>query len=248
MSSAAQAAAAADNVILTFWTTSTMNQDMTDLIVAMHAQGVRRTHRSESSDKGARDHEANLTCLSSVDSVYGRSLAQSGHWSSPQGSLAKPRQIRSCQLTQLQCYYIRSLGFERCYVQCNPEPTGAHSTSVASKGSNNNIERFHGTLEDALARTLQLAVCETYECDLQTSHPIHRWIVRHANWLRERFEMTVNAVRHPTRTSSCSHITPGGNSTNLWKLAAHWGFGIWLGRSNSSDEDIVGTRMGCSTV
>eukprot|EP00971_Amphidinium_carterae_P292836 5813834-Amphidinium_carterae.1 len=52
-------------------------------------------------------------------------------------------------------------------------------------------QRFqrHGTLE-ALARALRLAVSEMCECDLRTAHPIHHWMVRHANWLRERFGMT----------------------------------------------------------
>eukprot|EP00971_Amphidinium_carterae_P104520 2069892-Amphidinium_carterae.2 len=66
------------------------------------------------------------------------------------------------------CDYIRSLGFERCYVQCDPEPStqdllavSADGISGASKGPN--VERLHGTLE-ALARTLRLAICETYEC------------------------------------------------------------------------------------
>ena len=169
--------------------------------------------------------------------------------------------------------FALSLGFEKFHLQSDlehsladlavktaAETPGAMPRAIpeGSKGSNGRVERLHQSIQ-GMMRTLRLSILDDYGVQIPTAHPLTAWMMRHAAWLRERFQ----AGRRDGLTPYSRHrlrdylgkVVPFGETVMwrqpgpvLFKLKGPWGFGIWLGRAQENDAHIVGTRHGCLTA
>jgi len=120
-------------------------------------------------------------------------------------------------------------------------------------------ERFHRTLE-ADCRVWLISIMERYDIKyIPPEHPIYDWMVRHASWQHDRFH--INTTRKSTAyatqylTNYTSAVLPFAETVIYRdaghikaKFQSHWGYGIWLGRSNKNNQHIIGTRSGCFTA
>ena len=102
-----------------------------------------------------------------------------------------------------------------------------------------------------------------FKCKLHPSHPGWPWVVRHAAWLHNRFHVKANGRTcfeelHQTRYKQ--DVVPWGEKVlfleprpkhrrlkggrRAQKMDSAMEPGIWLGRSEESDEHLVGTPRG----
>ena len=206
---------------------------------------------------GPGDPQVPVLCA--IDNVYHRSMAV---WCDRKGS-------RDNYAVKAVEEFCKSLGFEKVLLQTDPENSAIdvvheaclklpvaspRATPVASKGSNGLVERLHQHIQ-GLFCTLRSSVQRLYKVPVDITHVINPWMVRHASWIRDRFE--VDARDHRTACERhygrmfAKKVVPFGE-TVMWrepgphqyKFSEHWGYGIYLGRAMSSDEHILGTRVG----
>ena len=95
-------------------------------------------------------------------------------------------------------------------------------------------------------------------CELPTGHPAVAWALRRSGWLLDRFQPGDDGqtpyYRHHGRNYQ-NPVLPFAE-TVLWrepgphllKLKSKWGYGIWLGRTSSSDSHAVATHSGAMLV
>ena len=118
-----------------------------------------------------------------------------------------------------------------------------------SKGSNGAAERAAQSVE-GMARTLRLDLLSR-SSDL----PITSWMVRHAAWLMSHFQTGSadgkTAYARQFERPYESPVLPFAERV-MWKdptlqpakLKSSWGYGLWLGRSQTSNAHLIGTRVG----
>ena len=114
-----------------------------------------------------------------------------------------------------------------------------------------------------LANSLKVHAELRFKCKLHPSHPGWSWVVRHASWLHNRFHVKANGRTcfeelHQTRykqdvvpwAEKVLFMEPRPKHRRLkggrraQKMGAAMEPGIWLGRTEESDEHLVGTARG----
>ena len=133
--------------------------------------------------------------------------------------------------------------------------------SAESKGG---VERSIQTIQ-GMVRTLKLDLEERLGTTLETTTPVLAWLARHAGWLLTRYQ------RHGRLGATSFQVLRGvpyegqlvrfgevvvyrypfglaGDGHGRHKRDPRWGVGVWLGRTESSNEHVVGTERGVERV
>ena len=202
--------------------------------------------------------EKTATILCAVDDHYKRTFAC---WCLCKG----PNDEHTLRGLRL---YLRSLGFSKFIVQCDPENAmwrviqdasaqipgcSCRETPVASKGSNGRVERLHAYVE-GMTCTWRTHLEEKYKVGIQIEHAINPWIVRHCSWTKDRYQADkadgMTAFERQFDKVYQNKMVPLGETVmyrfpgpNQCKLTGPWGMGIYCGRSVISDTHIVATRQ-----
>ena len=128
------------------------------------------------------------------------------------------------------------------------------TSPVNSKGSNGAAERAVQSVE-VMARTLRLDLLSRTNIAVGSDLPITSWMVRHAAWLLGHFQTGSvdgkTAYARQFERPSESPVLPFAERV-MWKdpklqrakLKSSWGYGLCLGRSQTSNAHLVGTRGG----
>eukprot|EP00971_Amphidinium_carterae_P346544 6488066-Amphidinium_carterae.1 len=212
------------------------------------------------------DGEVQVPVLGAIDSVYHRGMSV---WLTHKG-------VVDDYATKCLQSFLQSLGFARGIVQVDAENSavavakkaienleGWHwrHTPVNSKQSNGMVERFHAEIQGAF-RVNRCCLEARYGFQLASHHPCLPWLLRHVNWLRDRFAVSRDDHQTPLQRQlmrSYERQLVRFGEVILWKDAhkqrfkfeAHWGWGVYLGRAAHSEEHLVGTSVGtirCRTV
>ena len=128
------------------------------------------------------------------------------------------------------------------------------NTQENDTGANGRAERAHQTLQ-GLARTLRDDLGVRTGVQVSSGQDIAHWLVRHAGWLWSHFARTgadkrTAHHRHFER-DYVAPVLPFAERV-MWKspklqplkLKSSWGYGLWLGRTQSSNAHVLGTRAG----
>ena len=132
------------------------------------------------------------------------------------------------------------------------------ATPRTSKGSNGAAERAVQAVE-GMARTLSLDLPDRTKVAVGSDVPITSW-VRHASmvveslpsWYRRWKDGVRTTVKERKKKKQTSHLCLPFAETVMWKdptiqlakLRSSWGYGLWLGRSQTSNAHLIGARMG----
>ena len=156
-------------------------------------------------------------------------------------------------------------------LQCDPEPSLIKwAESVKSKRTertvirsiprrshqrNGGVENYQKQLQGQV-RTMLTAMQEHTQCRPPADNALMRWIVRHAAWLIPRFRGSevqsafCRAMGGPYRgklvefgETVLAHLPEVGKGSGnpARKLADRWKSGVWLGKSDLTDEHLVRT-------
>jgi hypothetical protein len=130
-----------------------------------------------------------------------------------------------------------------------------------SSASNGRAERAVQTVR-RLANSVKVHAELRFKCKLHPSHPSWPWVVRHAAWLHNRFHVKANGRTcfeelHQTRYKQ--DVVPWGETVlfleprpkhrrlrggrRAQKMDSAMEPGIWLGRSEESDEHLVARHV-----
>jgi hypothetical protein len=127
--------------------------------------------------------------------------------------------------------------------------TNAPRYSHASMGV---VERANQTLAGQI-RSMRLVLQGHLGQRLPATHPLMAWVVRHAAWLITRFVVrpsgrtAYEALRGRAYRSELVEIgervfaKKPGDSQNVTKLDSRWEAGIWVGKTETSEEHLVST-------
>ena len=128
------------------------------------------------------------------------------------------------------------------------------TSPVNSKGSNGAAERAVQSVE-GMARTLRLDLLSRTSIAVGSDLPITSWMVRHAAWLLSHFQTgSADGKTAYARQFERPYelpVLPFAERV-MWKdptlqpakLKSSWGYGLWLGRSQTSNAHLIGTRVG----
>ena len=128
------------------------------------------------------------------------------------------------------------------------------TSPVNSKGSSGAAERAVRSVE-GMARTLRLDLLGRTNIAVGSDLPITSWMVRHAAWLLSHFQTgSADGKTACARQFEGPHESPvlpfaervmwKDPVLQLTKLKSSWGSGLWLGRSQTSNAHLIGTRVG----
>ena len=169
---------------------------------------------------------------------------------------------------------LNFFGLSDIILQCDPEPslikwaesvkskrterTVIRSSPRRSHQSNGGVENYQKQLQGQV-RTMLAAMQEHTKYRPSADNALMRWIVRHAAWLIPRFRGSeiqfpfYRAMGGPYRgklvefgETVLAHL-PGvgkGSGNPAPKLADRWKSGVWLGKSDLTDEHLVRTDDG----
>ena len=166
------------------------------------------------------------------------------------------------------------LGLSDIILQCDPEPslikwaesvrskrterTVIRSSPRRSHQSNGGVENYQKQLQGQV-RTMLAAMQEQTQYRPSADNALMRWIVRHAAWLIPRFRGSEaqspvhRAMGGPYRgklvefgETVLAHLPEVGKESGnpAPKLADRWKSGVWLGKSDFTDEHLVRTDDG----
>ena len=132
------------------------------------------------------------------------------------------------------------------------------TSPVNSKGSNGAAKRAVQTFE-GMARTLRLDLLVRTNIAVGSDLPITSWTVRHAACLLSHFQTgsadgnTAHARQFERPYESpvllfAERVMWKDPTLQLAKLKSSWGCGLWLGRSQTSNAHLIGTRVGMVVV
>ena len=169
---------------------------------------------------------------------------------------------------------LNFLGLSDIILQCDPEPslikwaesvkskrterTVILSSPRRSHQSNGGVENYQKQLQGQV-RTMLAAMQEHTKYRLSADNALMRWIVRHAAWLIPRFRGSeiqspfYRAMGRPYRgklvefgETVLAHLPEVGKGSGnaAPKLADRWKSGVWLGKSDLTDEHLVRTDDG----
>ena len=106
-----------------------------------------------------------------------------------------------------------------------------------------------------MVRTLRLDLLSRTNIAVGSDLPITSWMVRHAAWLLSHFQTGSadgkTAYARQFERPYESLVLPFAERV-MWKdptlqpakLKSSWGYGLWLGRSQTSNAHLIGTRVG----
>ena len=126
------------------------------------------------------------------------------------------------------------------------------ASPVNSKGSNGAAERAVQSVE-VMARALRLDMLSRTNIAVGSDLPITPWSVRHAAWLLSHFETGSadgkTAYARQFERPYESPVLPFAERV-MWKdptlqpakLKSSWGYGLWLGRSQTSNAHLIVAR------
>ena len=169
---------------------------------------------------------------------------------------------------------LNFLGLSDIILQCDPEPslikwaesvkskrterTVIRSSPRRSHQSNGGVENYQKQLQGQV-RTMLAAMQEHTQYRPSADNALMRWIVRHAAWLIPRFRGSevqspfYRAMGGPYRgklvefgETVLAHLPEVGKGSGnpAPKLADRWKSGVWLGKSDLTDEHLVRTDDG----
>ena len=104
-------------------------------------------------------------------------------------------------------------------------------------------------------RTLRLGLLDRTNIAVGSDLPITSWMVRHAAWLLSHFQAGAadgkTAYAPQFEKPHESPVLPFAERV-MWKdptlqpakLRSSWGYGLWLGRTQTSNAHLIGTRLG----
>ena len=169
---------------------------------------------------------------------------------------------------------LNFLGLSDIILQCDPEPslikwaesvkskrterTVIRSSPRRSHQSNGGVENHQKQLQGQV-RTMLAAMQEHTQYRPSADNALMRWIVRHAAWLIPRFRGSeiqspvYRAMGGPYRgklvefgETVLAHLPEVGKGSGnpAPKLADRWKSGVWLGKSDLTDEHLVRTDDG----
>ena len=169
---------------------------------------------------------------------------------------------------------LNFLGLSDIILQCDPEPslikwaesvkskrterTVIRSSPRRSHQSNGGVENYQKQLQGQV-RTMLVAMQEHTKYRPSADNALMRWIVRHAAWLIPRFRGSeiqspfYRAMGGPYRgklvefgETVLAHLPEVGKGSGnpAPKLADRWKSGVWLGKSDLTDEHLVRTDDG----
>ena len=169
---------------------------------------------------------------------------------------------------------LNFLGLSDIILQCDPEPslikwaesvkskrterTVIRSSPRRSHQSNGGVENYQKQLQGQV-RTMLAAMQEHTKYRPSADNALMRWIVRHAAWLIPRFRGCeiqspfYRAMGGPYRgklvefgETVLAHLPEVGKGSGnpAPKLADRWKSGVWLGKSDLTDEHLVRTDDG----
>ena len=169
---------------------------------------------------------------------------------------------------------LNFLGLSDIILQCDPEPslikwaesvkskrterTVIRSSPRRSHQSNGGVENYQKQLQGQV-RTMLAAMQEHTKYRPSADNALMRWIVRHASWLIPRFRGNeiqspfYRAMGGPYRgklvefgETVLAHLPEVGKGSGnpAPKLADRWKSGVWLGKSDLTDEHLVRTDDG----
>ena len=169
---------------------------------------------------------------------------------------------------------LNFLGLSDIILQCDPEPslikwaesvrskrterTVIRSSPRRSHQSNGGVENYQKQLQGQV-RTMLAAMQEHTKYRPSADNALMRWIVRHAAWLIPRFRGSeiqspfYRAMGGPYRgklvefgETVLAHLPEVGKGSGnpAPKLADRWKSGVWLGKSDLTDEHLVRTDDG----
>ena len=200
-----------------------------------------------------------FTVLVAIDTVHKQMVASPLEKKGNRGPFA----IRSLAA------FARYVGHPKVIIQGDSEPslmTVIHdacvfltaatprTSPVNSKGSNGAAERAVQSVE-GMARTLRLDLLGRTNVAVGSDLPITSWMVRHAAWLLSPFQAGVadgkTACARQFEKPHESPVLPFAERV-MWKdptlqpanLKSSWSSGVWLGRSQTSNARLIGTRLG----
>ena len=124
---------------------------------------------------------------------------------------------------------------------------------VGSSQSQGSVERFHSTLYGQV-RTLKRQLERSYNIQLNGTHPITTWLIRHAAWTISHFQLLSDGhTAYQRRWTKAYHspLCTFGETVSWRETRKHtmkaqpmWHTGIWLGRDSESDEHMICTDQG----
>ena len=106
-------------------------------------------------------------------------------------------------------------------------------------------------------RTLRSALENETGLEISMAHDIAPWLVRHAGWLITRFQPKAEKRSAYFRVHGVEYTRPlvefgeyvlfrdNSPASLANKARSPWSSGVWLGRSDATDENIIGTSVGC---
>ena len=164
--------------------------------------------------------------------------------------------------------WIAGLGMEKYELKCDQEPSTVDvrdkiitrckstvltpfATPKGSKGSLGAAERAHLSVQGQM-RTQRMCLESKYKTKIGPSHRIHAWSCRHASWTIVRCQVKSNgktayfSMRNREYTNP---IPPFGECVEFKvitedKYEPRWLPGVWVGRVDQTDEDILLTVDG----
>ena len=112
------------------------------------------------------------------------------------------------------------------------------------QGSNGAAERAVQSLE-GMARTLRLDLLGRTNVAVGSDLPITSWMVRHAAWLLSHFQAgTADGKTAYARQFERPYESPVLPFAPACEVEKQLGVGLWLGRSQTSNAHLIGTRVG----
>ena len=144
----------------------------------------------------------------------------------------------------------------KCQIQKNRK--NSHSKFSRSHQSNGGVENYQKQLQGQM-RTMLAAMQEHTKYRPSADNALMKWIVRHAAWLIPRFRGSetqspfYRAMGGPCRgklvefgETVLAHLPEVGKGSGnpAPKLADRWKSGVWLGKSDLTDEHLVRTDDG----
>ena len=109
-------------------------------------------------------------------------------------------------------------------------------------------------------RTLRSALENETGLELSMAHDIAPWLVRHAGWLISRFQPKAERRSAYFRVHGVEYTRPlvefgeyvlfrdNSPASLANKARSPWSSGVWLGRSDATDENIIGTATGVKLI
>ena len=109
-------------------------------------------------------------------------------------------------------------------------------------------------------RTLRSALENETGLEISMAHDIAPWLVRHAGWLISRFQPKAEKRSAYFRVHGVEYTRPlvefgeyvlfrdNSPASLANKARSPWSSGVWLGRSDATDENIIGTASGVKLI